>query len=365
MKIAILGNANSIHIVKLVNMLSKFGHQVDLYTMASHKNKEDKIEKKIKIFQLGGKLPFAYFFSAFKLKKYLKSMNYDVVNAHYASGYGTLARLAGARPLVLSVWGSDVYDFPFQSRQKYNITLKNLNYANHVLSTSKSMTTHVNALFGSTNEIATIPFGVDLDEFKFPYVKEIHENTIRIGVIKSLRPVYGIDYAINIFEKVLKQIGKEQLVEFHIYGDGFQKRELELLAESLNLKERVFFHGYINHAAVEGALESLDIFFATSIRESFGVALVEAMAKGLPVVATDTDGFREIVDNNITGFVIDRNNEQQIVEALCNLINNSDLRKEIGLAGREKVERFYDYAMNVKEMIKIFEKVKRNWEKNE
>ena len=115
MKILFLSAANSIHTVRWVNSLANRNHEIYLVYNRGHNPKADKIDKKVKLCELPFTGNRGYFFNVFALKKLAKKIKPDVINVHYASGYGTLARKSKLCPILLSVWGSDVYDFPNKS----------------------------------------------------------------------------------------------------------------------------------------------------------------------------------------------------------------------------------------------------------
>ena len=102
-----------------------------------------------------------------------------------------------------------------------------------------------------------------------------------------------------------------------------------------------------------------DIYAMPSIfeDESFGVAAIEASATGLPVVASSVGGVPEVIRNNITGFLVKKNNIGELVAALKKLIEDYELRKKMGKAGRELVENRYDWKDNLRSMANLYEKV--------
>ncbi|NMR96591.1 glycosyltransferase family 4 protein, partial [Vibrio parahaemolyticus] len=157
------------------------------------------------------------------------------------------------------------------------------------------------------------------------------------GIIKTLSPKYGIDdfiKAISILREKLINEGKPEValkIQGKIYGDGEQKLELEQMISKLELDNIVSLEGKIPYNQVPSVLNEFDIFCATSISESFGVAVVEAMATELPVVATDALGFKEVVDDGITGLIARRKSPQEIACALKKLILDKSLRESMGI----------------------------------
>ena len=161
MKIAFVSSAESHHVIKLSKGLVDKGHQVDIYTNADRIGKINQFDKRVKVHFLkhGGRL--GYYLNAVQLQKILRKEKYDVVNAHYISGYGLLARLSKANPLLLSVYGSDVYKFPYKGLLQEFMVKRNLKYAKGVASTSYSMVNQIRKFNDTHEKIFVTPFGVD------------------------------------------------------------------------------------------------------------------------------------------------------------------------------------------------------------
>ena len=367
MRILFLANAASIHTVRWVNALSDVGHEVHLIYKADDQPKLHVISDKVLLHRLKFGGTTGYFLNSIELRNITKKINPDVINAHYASGYGTLARLAHVKPLVLSVWGADVYDFPYQSKLKMKIVLDNLKYADIIASTSSSMGKQVEKLLnGYSKEIEITPFGVDVNKFK-RIKHEKNNGSINIGLIKTLSPKYGIDdfiNAIKILKDTLEINGDTETsnnIRAIIYGDGVQKKELQNLIIQLGLDATIKLSGSIPNSEVPKALNEFDIFCATSIldSESFGVAVVEAMSMELPVVASDVSGFKEVIQNRETGIIVERKNPEKIAEALRQLVLDIHLREQFGIRGRKRVIKLYSWDDNVEMMISIYKKIKK------
>lgn len=366
MKVLFLANAVSTHTVRWVNTLASRGHEVHLVFNNEDSPQDNQISSSVKMYKLRYSGSKAYYLNALELKKIFNKIKPNIVNAHYASGYGTLARIARLKPLVLSVWGSDVYDFPYQSKFKMKIIRQNLLYAEQIVSTSNSMANQVKKLLNLKSiHIEITPFGVDVEKFSRS-VKYKSKEKINIGNIKSLNPKYGIPdlvKSIRLLKDNLEKNGRKSIsnnIKVYIYGDGKQRNEIIKLIKNLDLESTVELKGKILNSEVPIALEQLDIFCGTSIRESFGVSVVEAMAMEIPVVATDTDGFLEVVNNGNTGLIVKTGNPLEISKALEKLILDENLRVKMGEKGRARVLELYDWEKNVDKMVDLYYRISNN-----
>src|SRR5690625_2349445 len=109
MKVAFLGKRHSIHTVRWVNALAQRGHNVHLISSVGD---GEPLDRRVTFHRLFFPPPSGFFLNSLQLQCLLKAIQPNVLNTHFASGYGTLARISGFHPNVLSVWGSDVYSFP-------------------------------------------------------------------------------------------------------------------------------------------------------------------------------------------------------------------------------------------------------------
>ncbi len=350
MKIMFIGAATSNHTMRWVNALSEKGHKVLLISRGDQVDVKNHISTKVKIVYLkhGGKL--GYYLNIGQLRKIYKHFSPDVVNAHYASGYGLLARLARVKPLVISCWGSDVYDFPYKSKFNYRTLIKNFNYADAIASTSIAMAKQVNNLLSSDRTVTVTPFGVDIN--KFVPLKENNMQVPTVGIVKYMEPIYDIPLLLKGFAIAYDKLKvKPQL---YIYGGGTLLDEMKELTKSLGIENAVQFFGTIPNYEVPKAIQSMDVFINCSKQESFGVALVEAMACGVPVIATDTEGFKEVVVDKETGIIMQDRDPNTMAEAIETLLTNEELRNRYGSAGRERVVEYYDWDKNVDTMIELY-----------
>lgn len=361
MKILLLSGASSIHTIRWANALAD--KNIDIHLVSQHKPVEE-LNSKVNLYLLPNKGMLGYYIYASKVKKLIKQINPDLINAHYASGYATLARLSNFHPCLLSVWGSDVYDFPKKSFIHKNLVIKNLVYADKVASTSIAMANQTNSLLPNNSlDIAITPFGVDFNNFKNIKYKE-DSNKIIIGTIKGLETKYGIDILINAFSllnKNLISINYPKEVFLQIAGNGPEENNLKQLVKDLKLEEKIQFLGRIEHDLVPNTLKLFDIFVALSRIESFGVAVVEAQAAFLPTVVSNVGGLPEVVENTVSGYVVQCENIEQTASKLMQLINDHSLRKSMGEAGFKNASQKYNWNNNVQTMIDLYSDTIKNY----
>lgn len=349
MRIALLGPANSIHLQRWAAALAARGHALAI--CSQHRCDPALLPPAAQIVWLPHAGSLGYFRNAGPLRAALAAFRPDLLNAHYASGYGSTARACGFAPTLLSVWGSDVYDFPFGHPIKGWLVRGNLRHATAIASTSLAMADQVRRLITPRAPIAITPFGVDTDRFT-PAARG--EGPLTIGTVKSLAPKYGIDLLLRAFAGLRRDTAID--CRLRIVGEGPERAALQALARELGIAAETDFSGAVAHDRVPSELARLDIYAAPSRldSESFGVAVIEASACARPVVVSDVGGLPEVVREGDTGLVVPRENVQALQAALTRLARDPALRERLGRRGREHVLRHYEWQHCVDAMERAY-----------
>jgi len=354
MKILLIGALNSNHTKRWANAMAARGHTVMVAHRPDQTDDMGDLHPSVKTAALKfGGTNYSYYLNVPSLRKIYKKFRPDVVNAHYATGYTTLARLAGARPLISSCWGSDVYDFPLKSKLNRRMLCKNLNQADAVASTSYAMADQARKMIGDPDRAITVtPFGVDTDLFS-PAEQKVENQRPVIGIVKYLEPIYDIPLLIRAFALTYHSSGEVKPI-LSITGSGRLKEELVALADSLGVGDSVFFHDTIKNTEVPNTVRGFDIFVNCSLRESFGVAVVEAMACQIPVVVTNAPGYREVVVDGETGIILPDRDPETMAAAFRKLLGDPALRERYGKAGRKRVLENYVWKNNITTMENLY-----------
>ncbi|MGK9126738.1 glycosyltransferase [Olivibacter sp. SA151] len=362
MKVLILSDGNSVHTIKWVKALAEKGVKVGLWSISSPKKDVYKnvpnlvigsanVESSRKNFFKKIKYLSAYF----SLRKFVAEFQPNIVHAHYASSYGLLGTILDFHPFVISVWGADVYEFPYKNVIFDKIIRRNLRCADIVLSTSKVMAEQTKKF--TDKHIMVTPFGVDTNFFK-KYDQVINRSDFCIGTVKTLEKKYGIEYLIKAFH-LLKTKYPDRNLKLLVVGGGSLLNSLKQLTVDLKIKEDCEFVGPVPFEEVPYYHNLMDISACLSISdsESFGVSAVEAAACERPVVVSDVAGLAEVVVNEETGLIVPRKNFKAAAKAFERLLIDQQLREELGKGGRIRVQKHYSWLKNVQQMINIYESI--------
>lgn len=365
-RILLLADSQSIHTYKWSTSLAQRGYAICIFSLNQTGENFYEKESKIKVVHhtVSGNavqntesnfLKLKYLTAIFKLKKTIRQFQPDVVHAHYATSYGLLGALSGFQPFLISVWGSDVFEFPRKSVIHQKILSYNLRHARFIFSASKALLIETKKYTSTPIEI--VPFGIDTEKFRPKVVNSIFaKDEIVIGTIKSLEKIYGIDYLIKAFNKVrLKHPGLP--LKLLVAGSGSEELTLKNLTSDLKLESHVVFTGRIGIKKLADYHNMITIFAALSLSESFGVAVLEASSCGKPVVVSDVGGLPEIVENNSTGIIVASSSETEATGALEKLVLDNELREKFGKNGREKVLTNFNWNDNVSQMVNYYEEI--------
>jgi len=359
MKLAFLAGQNSLHTVRWANAMVEKVDELHLLTMHQP---SDPIDTRVKIYNLPYQAFHGYFLNANKVRQLLGEIKPDLFHVHYASGYGTLGRLSQYHPLLLSVWGSDVYDFPATSWLHRALVANNLKEADWIASTSYVMAKQTRSLCEDIEHLSITPFGIDVAQFS-PQPQQ-DPNYLTVGTVKKLMPKYGIDILIKAFAQarqtaIANNPDLAQKLRLTIVGEGTQRQELEALVKELEIEAVTTFVGAVAHKDVPHYLNQMDIYVAASRldSESFGVAVLEASACELPVVVSNAGGLPEVVEDGVTGYIAPKEDVAATATAIGKLIVSSVERDRLGKAGRKLVLDRYVWSENVDLMYEIYGRV--------
>ncbi|MBU0983751.1 MAG: glycosyltransferase, partial [candidate division Zixibacteria bacterium] len=274
----------------------------------------------------------------------------DIVHAHYASAFGAWALKLSDYPRVVSVWGSNVVEFPSNWLARRSLR-KVLQAASRITATSEYLG-GVTRCFAPdlAKQITIIPFGLELPA----QVEPPPEGPVRLCFIKRHKPVYGIDILLEAMHTVHRDLPEIRLT---IAGEGPSTSHLKALCTRLGLDNCVSFCGLLDENGVRDLLRASHIMVMPSLQESFGVAAVEAGANARPVIATDVGGIPEIVQDGRSGLLVPPGDSVALADAIVKLAQAPDLRLTMGRNARHIVEDKYQWQRSLDRMISVYEDV--------
>lgn len=299
----------------------------------------------------------------FVLAKFLRQNEVDIVQAFFFDSifFGTFAaKLAGVKYFI-----SSRRDMGFWYSK---IILKNLLFINQlttrILVNSKAVKDHVAKQEKvSPQKIDVIYNGIDLRKVdSIPACnlsrefKEIHADDKIVGIVANFnRPVKRVDLFIKALAEVLRQHGD---VKFLVIGEGNLKKSLVELAETLGVQKNLVWAGRKEN--VLPYVKGFTIGVQPSDSEGFSNSILEYMASGLPVVATDVGGNPELVCNGKSGFLVPPGDHIALAEKISHLLSNEKLSRKMGEEGRRFVKENFDWDKKIKEIEEYYQGLVKN-----
>jgi glycosyltransferase involved in cell wall biosynthesis len=292
----------------------------------------------------------------FALRQQLNQARFDIVHTHTLFFHVSLAAsvLAGlARvPLVTTAHlGSpeDLGGAVGKATSVYERTFgrRVLNASHRVIAVSQSVATHISPLMKDPARLRVIPNGVDLERFT-PNREPNNQGAATVVFVGRLIFNKGPQALLDAVPQVLSRFPQTR---FQFVGDGPMRADLERKAAQRKLADQVEFMG--QREDVAGLLGKASVFCRPSLSEGLPLTALEAMACGLPVVATRAGGTAEVVEDGITGYIVAPNHPAEVADRLCRLLTDDSLRAEMGRRGRKAAEQ-YDWTSVTERTLDVY-----------
>ena len=272
-----------------------------------------------------------------------------------------LLRFCGVRiPYILTLQEGDPWEYMFNRwfilpfRHLLTIGFKNAS-AIHPISTYLAAWAH---RMGYHGDVSVIPNGVEVSRFVCVQHQVSHTAVIKLVTTSRLVHKNAVDDVIRAL------VFLPDTIHFSIYGSGPEEEALKKLATHLNIADRVQFNGHVDHTELPRVLADSDIFIRPSRSEGMGNSFIEAMATGLPVVATQEGGITDFLFDAkrnpgelTTGWAVDRDSPKQIAEAVKEILENPEQVALVTANAKKLVAEKYEWNTIASSMRKLFNKV--------
>lgn len=285
--------------------------------------------------------------SILELKKRLEEIRADkdpfgpmIVHSHGPRA-GFISRLFALKG-VKSVYTEHLFIHEYRLRNPINnwiqrkiVSLQNKK-TDLIIAVSSSVKDHlVKNNLASANKVVVINNAIEPKETVLNKKIKLANKAPIIGAIGSLNSQKGHEFLIKAMSLIKT---KYPLSMLEIIGDGPLKNPLKLKAKELNIEHNITFLGYQND--VGKYMKHWDVFVLPSLSETFGIVILEAMQAGIPVVATDVGGIKDIISNHINGILVKSKDPKGIANAAIEIIGRPALAAKLKRGGRERVKDF-------------------------
>jgi len=281
-----------------------------------------------------------------KLVDMVKLHGIEILHVHYAIPHAYAAYMAQKMlredsiyvPIVTTLHGTDITLVGSHPFYKPAVTFS-INKSDAVTAVSQSLKEDTLRLFDIKNNINVVTNFIDISKYNYHFTDcqrdmMADENEKIITHISNFRPVKRIDDVINIFYN----IQKEMPAKLMMVGEGPEKEKAEQLCEALGIAEKVIFFGKSHE--IDKILCFSDLFLLPSETESFGLAALEAMASGVPVISSNTGGIPEVNKQGVTGFLSDVGNVEEMAKNAIHILSDETRLKTFKQNSRVEAAKF-------------------------
>lgn len=239
-------------------------------------------------------------------------------------------------------------NYSFLDTQVYKFTNRFVAHrADKLICISKEMVRCFLYAGASEDNIFLVHNPIDLSYFKPAMKKKINNTCLYVG---ALSPVKGVEYLIHAIPQVLKQLPDAR---FLLIGDGPQRKLLEELIRKYDVGKKVELLGYIPHNKLLPYYQRADLFVMPSVNEPQGIVALEAMACGLPVVASNVGGIPDMVQNGKNGILVPPAKPESLAEAIVNMFAHESLYQSYSKCALNTAYKF-SWEQNINRYISIF-----------
>lgn len=183
--------------------------------------------------------------------------------------------------------------------------------------------------------IWVIPPGIDAKDYRSVHEKE--NDSPMVLYLGRLKKYKGVQYLIQAMEHVVTKMPKSRLA---IVGDGDYRSELEELVELMDLQDIVSFHGYVSEREKIRLLKRAWVLVVPSVREGFGIVVIEAAASGTPTIGTNTTGLKDSIVDGKTGFLVPYGKPKILGRKICEILSDGELRKRLSKHAHKWAKNF-------------------------
>ncbi len=367
----------AIHTILLSSSLNEDGYEdilicgkVSKYEGDMHSFARDKNVEPLLIPELGREISFYKDIKAFsKLYSIIRKEKPDIVHTHTAKAgaLGRLAAILNGVPIKVHTFHGHVFDSyfsPIKSKIFLFVERFLALFTDMVIVVSETVKDDIvkRRRVIKDKNCVVIPLGLELEEFlnsqnlKGIFRKKfgINDNMLLVGIIGRLVPIKNHRMFLDIAKK-MKTNSPNTKVKFIIVGDGELREQIKDYTYELGLKDDVIFTGWAKDLA--SVYTDLDIVALTSLNEGTPVSLIEAMAAGKPIIATNVGGVKDLVKTNVNGLLARPGDIDDFCAKLTSFLNDPQKRKEFGRQGRISVIKKYSKERLVNDLELLYQEL--------
>jgi glycosyltransferase involved in cell wall biosynthesis len=331
MKLCIIADGRSTHTQRWA---AYFGtnHDVHLITYEPSGVRIDGVTEHV-LPSITGNLYLSFWPRHLRLLRLVRNIRPDLIHAHFIAKYGFHIPFLGVHPSIVSAWGDDVLILPRRSALIRFFTGLVLRNVDRIYAISEDIARHIRDDFSiSPARITHIPIGIDCSVFSPEHTaKDPKKSTIEFFSNRGYYPVYDTETLVRGFARAYRE---NPSLRLSLKGNGPVETAVRALVESLGIGTAVTFRGRTSFEEVPRDYRKADVFVTTSVSDGTPVSVLEAMATGLPCIATRVGGIPEWITDGVNGILIPPRSPEMLAETMLKLAADAQLRETLGANAR-------------------------------
>jgi glycosyltransferase involved in cell wall biosynthesis len=271
-------------------------------------------------------------------------------------------------PVAFWAIGSDINDVAKSNRINYYLSQKCIENSNLILAESKDLENKIHQFSTKPLNVKTFYKGIDVSNFRNLFLKEDLLKKLNLDQGKRYilfvgRLIYdkGIYELAQVFHNITFKYPDFELI---LIGEEIEKKKLEAQFRNYGILNKVHFKGVIPYTEIAKYMKLSDLLVFPSWAEGLPNVVMEAMATGLPVVATDVGGIPEILENGVTGLSVPVKNVEKLTEAVMRMITDEDLRDKCITNAKELIRDKFDVKKNAFKLVELLREVINSYSRN-
>jgi glycosyltransferase involved in cell wall biosynthesis len=352
LRLAYLSIGRHIHTERWLRFFVERGHDVHLLTVQPGPIPGVTVHD---ITTTLGPKPARYAASLVRVRSLLGRLDPDVLHTHFLTGFGYWGWLSGFRPFLLTVWGDDVYQTPFESPAKLWLARRALAAADWISGDSVDMLAKAVVLGARRERCEHLQLGVDFRQFR-PDVPDAAREAMRARyatpptapVVLSTRSFSQAYYNIPLFVDAIPELSRRHPdAVFWIAGYEGEDGAIRRQVEARGVARVVRFLGRVPHDELQDVVAAADVYITIPSLDATAVSLLEAMAAGKAIVASALPSAAEWIVDGVTGRTVPPGEGAPLVEAISSLLADPAARARLGRAAHDVARARADWHQHM------------------
>lgn len=361
-KILYVADSTSVHTQRWVKYFTDRRHEIYLITIGEKRQFLPDVHHVINFDQFYYNSP-TFLIYLFKTRRLIRTIQADILHAHFIHQYGWLGALSGHHPFLLTAWGTDVLRLPHVSRSKLGkwLTRLTLKKANAITTTSEAAKREAVLLGANQQKIDVVFWGIDTKKFKPDIDTQslrknllISENAPIILSNRNYAPLYNNDIVIESMCYVLRQYPEVILILQNAGGRIQRESVLKKLVAEVGIEQSVRFLNQYKHEDMPPLYALADIYVSVPTWDAGPVSLKEAMASHCTPIISDVPGPKEWVSHEKNGMVVPIRNADTLASAICELLSDKEKRQRFNQINRELIINKAEHSDQMKKIESLY-----------